>query len=279
MIYKREMGYDDFLTLCEKTPNTPGASRATGDREFTHTRNFGEAMSLARNGWPEGLRDIQRISESIWNVVGQKVSKTTFFYDVCGSVPDVDRFLTGEPENMIQFSEEKTFGRGKVVKLHVNGAASCGVSAKTMFCRGAAVVALIDALEKLGHSCEVWTADAIADVFRGDDSVLQYEVELRGPGSPIDMDRMAFSLAHPSWLRRLCFSAMEQEPDEVRRRFGIGRHYGYPTESRGLTGEEFGIDVPSLRMGEHHWETQEAAIQWVLEAAALVLGRKLDMAA
>jgi hypothetical protein len=274
VVHRRQYDYDGFLAHCAKTPLIRSASsRSVGDRSWAGTSSFDEAMALARKGWPEGLKDIQKVSEAIWNVVGQEIQKVETLFDVCGAFADVDRYLTGEPEDMVQFVEEQTFGRGKVVKLFVNNAASCGVSAKTMFCRGAAVVALIDALEKLGYSCEVSTADALAGGWRGDNQLLQYEVELRGAGQVLDMDRMAFALAHPSWLRRMVFSAMEQEDATIRSTFKIGGGYGHPSESRGLTSDEHGIDVPSLRYGTHHWQSQDAAIKWVLDAAAKVLGR------
>jgi len=276
-VYLRQMNYDQWLTLCARKPKISGAaSRRRGDRSWAGTDSFEEAMKLAREGWAEGLKDISDLSEEIWDVVGQEIKKQDFHYDVQGCVLDVDRFLVGEPENMIEFHEEEEIGHGKIVKIRVNNVASCGVSAKTMFLRGAAVVALIDALEKLGFSCEVYTADALARRWRGDEEVLQYEVELRGPGDVLDMDRLAFGLAHPSWLRRMVFSAMEQEERDIREKFRVGGGYGMPTESRGDTSEERGIDVPSLRYGTHHWQDKATAIKWVLAAAAKVLGRPVE---
>ena len=91
---------------------------------------------------------------------------------------------------------------------------------------------------------------------------------------------MAFALAQPAWFRRLVLSAMEKEPEDIRRTFGVGMNgYGYPTESRGLTSEELGIDVPSLRYGEHHWQDIKTATAWVLEAATKVLGRPVNKVA
>ena len=279
-IHDRFYSYDQWLTHCAN-PTPAGfagspASRESGS-DWTGTKNFQAAMDLARKGWAEGLEKIKAMSEEIWKVVGQEIKKQTFQYDVCGDVVDVDRYLSGEPENMIQFTEEQAVGHGKVIKIWVNTVASAGVTTETMFYRGAAVVALVDALEKLGFSCEVATIDAISERWTGDKNVLRYNVTLRSAGEALDLDRLAFALANASWFRRLIFSAMEQESPALRRQFRIGTgSYGCPEEARGATSDEHGMDVPSLRLGAHHFESQEAATKWVLSAAARLLGRPVE---
>jgi len=288
-LYARNFEYGEWLELVQKTPRRDGPSSGSSSRgvyrsrrgmPWAGTETFEQAIELAKKGWADGLKDIKAMSEAIWKVVGQEIQKTTFVYDVAGCQPDIDRYLCGEPENMIQFVHEKEQqGKGKIVKIFVNNVASCGVSTEAMFGRGAAVVALVDALENLGFSCEVATADALGREWRGDEKVLQYNVMLKRAGQPLELDRLAFALAQPCWLRRLVFSAMEQEPPEIRSMFGVGDGYGYPTESRGLTSEERGIDVPSLRYGEDTWTDMKSATAWVLEAASKVLGRDVRKAA
>jgi len=284
-IHKRTFEYGEWLDLVAKTPAFRGASRNVEHRgrgRFTWagTATYAEAMDLTRKGWADGLKDIKDLSEKIWSVVGQEIQKTSFFYDVAGCQPDIDRYLAGEPENMIQFvSEKEQAGKGKIVKVFVNNVASSGITTAAMFGRGAAVVALVDALENLGFSCEVMTADAIASTWRGDKEILQYEVMLKRAGQSLDLDRLAFALAHPCWLRRLVFCAMEQESPEIRRMFGVGANYGCPAESRGLTSDERGIEVPSLRYGEQTWTDLESATAWVLDAAGKVLGRPVSQTA
>jgi len=278
--YNRKFSYAEWLELVAKTPKISYASsREKGNESWNGSPSFDAAMNLANNGWPEGLAKVKDMAEDIWKVIGQEVQKMAFYYDVTGEAVDIDRFLTGEPEDMIAFTEEQAVGHGKIVKIQVNNVASAGVSTTTMANRGAAVVALIDALEKLGFSCEVYTADALSSRWSGDKNILQYDVTLRGAGDVLDMDRLAFALCHPSWLRRLVFSAMEQEDEQVRRMFNVGGSYGCPEESRGLTSEENGVDVPSLRLGAHNFQTQEAAQKWVLAAAAKVLGRPVEQVA
>lgn len=289
VVHARRFDFTGWMELV-KTPSPLGAycgnsSRKISGKDYSSdkfpwsgTETWDQAMELAQKGWAEGLKDIKAMSEKIWSVVGQEIQKTTFTFDVTGSVPDVDRFLLGEPENMVQFQQEDSVGHGKIVKIYVNSSASCGVSAETMFVRGAAVVALVDALENLGFSCEVETADAVAGQWTGDEEILQYHVMLKRAGGALDLDRLAFALAQPAWFRRLVFSAMEKEPEDIRRTFSVGRGYGYPTESRGLTSEERGIDVPSLRYGTHYWRDIKSATAWVLDAAAKVLGRPVNKA-
>jgi len=96
---------------------------------------------------------------------------------------------------------------GRIVRIVANVAASGSVSAESLFVRGAVVFATIDILESLGHRVELTVARGTK---APNGSVFQVFVLVKSADQPLDADRLAFCLCHPSFLRRLTWSVSEQ---------------------------------------------------------------------
>lgn len=264
--------WDDFMEKAEKGESEMSnfsrssmKSDSEHSKEWSGTDTFKEAMELARNGWPEGLETIYSLTEKIKNfngVLGSQVKKLSTYYDFGGDYADVDRYLTGIPEAMGNFDEEIVQGAGKIITIVLNLSASCGVSTQTMELRGATTAALIDVLEYCGRSCEVIITAGISASFGGSGGrELEYRCTVKRAGEALDIDRMAYALAHPACFRRLVFSLMEQENKDIRQGFNIGGSYGCP-----LTSEEQGdiyIDCQSLYKEKIF--KPENAVGWVLK--------------
>jgi hypothetical protein len=123
---------------------------------------------------------------------------------------DVGRFLSGEPECFgTEIADGGSISR-PVVKIVANLAASGAVTPQSLFIRGAAIVAAIDILEALGRRVEAWVAHGSARSKGSDSQSHETHVLVKRADQPLDVDRLAFAVAHPACLRRLCFSIMEQ---------------------------------------------------------------------
>jgi hypothetical protein len=229
---------------------------------------YKETLRLVAEGWPEGLARMADLTEKITSVVGQKINRPEYEWDVAGEDVDVGRFLSGEPENMITYQETPVDGvSGKIIKLRMNVAALGGVQAETIFNRGAAVISLVAAMERVGYSFEIVVVAASRDFARA--NIILHEIMLKEAGDIVDMDKLAFVMANASFFRRLVFSARECEPANVRKIFDIGGGYG-STIDDWKSGVENGIDVPGLRSNE--FSTIEGACRWVLEKAKAIMG-------
>jgi hypothetical protein len=211
----------DYLAeVCDDTrPIKPGlteTSHNTGRVDFTWTDTFEEAVELARDGWAEGTAKVVEHREKAQAFLSAaKTAKTREFgWDVEGQFIDVGRLLGGEPECCGAEFDGGNAVASRVVSLRVNQAVSCSVDADAICARGVTVLCAVDLLESCGIRCEIILS--IGNISTGGQgSVRNRQVEshvvLKRASDPVDLDRLAFWIAHPASFRRFGFRWLEQQ--------------------------------------------------------------------
>ncbi len=205
------------------------SSLEPGQRDWSGTSSLHEAIDLAYNGWPEGRARLESLREklSIEQLLptSQRIEEVR---DVFGDEPNVDLFLSGEPEHMITLEEKVLREGGKLIRLCVNRSAASSVSSERITRRGLALLMAIETLVTLGYSLEF----SIYQSVKSDrDSYYDIMIPVLHAGDPISLDSFAFLLMHPAVLRRLIFAAEETESRDLRTEFGFdSSYYGYPRD-------------------------------------------------
>jgi hypothetical protein len=202
------------------------SSDTKSERDWYGSPDLDTAVQMGLDGWhdirPEVDALFSRMEEQINMAIGDVFEMR---YDYGGDSVDIDRFLMGDPECMLEYDVVPSGRMGRVVKVLVNGAASCNVSAKEIQQRGALAVALVDVLNKLGVGVEVWL-----------ESATEYEnkyhsqlIKLHSSEERLDVNNLMFAMAHPSMLRRVGFSILEKTGWEPAKRCAqINAGYGRP---------------------------------------------------
>lgn len=207
-------------------------SRNTDDNVWSGTGSFGEAVKLAKEGWSDVRPQVDLLTEKV-NFQMKEVTHNAFqpVYDVQGAMVDVRAYLSGEPECMIDFLPIEQSRVGRVVTLIVQIGAAGSVSADNLLARCAAISALVDTLAVAQHSCEIWVESTVRPSGGRDKvSTLTYVTKVKDASERFDVDSFAFTMGHPSMLRRVIFSCRERESASVRKTFGIGQNYGQSIE-------------------------------------------------
>ena len=222
---------DEFASLGEaltyaKDNNKRQACDTKSDKDWYGSPDLDTAVQMGFDGWHEIRPKVEamfsRMEEQINMAIGDVFEMR---YDYGGDSVDIDRFLMGDPECMLEYDVVPAGRMGRVVKVLVNGAASCAVSAEAIQQRGALAVALVDVLNKLGVGVEVWL-----------ESATEYEskkhsqlIKLHSSEERLDVNNLMFAMAHPSMLRRVGFSILEKTGWEPARRCAkVGAGYGRP---------------------------------------------------
>jgi len=273
--FSMKLNFQEFhhlVTQCEPAKSTGEweLSSVKGQESFTKTKTWDHAVQLFNEGWEEGLEKVAEISETISNTVKQQLPEMTFQYDVTGGMVDVGTMMSGVPECMLNFNEQETSAT-KYVELHFNASVSGGVSTNVIENRGAAMMALIDALETMNYRTKVVMHDtAVGGVS------MNHQYTLKEYDEPLERDRMAFMCLHPSSLRRLGFRLMEFACTEFRKATNVKRNGGYGMPAHELPARIFdttpdliihGINLAVVdgKEVETAFNTAEQSIKWVLD--------------
>lgn len=178
----------------------------TGDKDWYGTSNMQEALDLARNGWKEGANKASKLQNRI--LAQYPLQKRPTHYDVAGAYPDVPRAIAGNPMNMVVPDLQKS-KRRPVITLLSDMSVNCGTNGDELINRAAVVAAIIDHIEAAGYACEVVSFERTRKHHWGEDEKefdSMVAVKVKAPEQPLDIQRLAFGIGHPSMFRRLCFA-------------------------------------------------------------------------
>ena len=217
----RDRGLTD---LTESSLNHDGSAKP-----WSGTATIEEAIDIARHGWSDGNALIYELLEktNIDTLVGS-FARPEYHSAVAGDEVDVDRYLSGEHENMMQ-PDIRHDQNGKVVDLFVNCSVASNVSPRKIMRRGAGILLAKEILTSNGYSMGVTMVECSTSSVESD-TVVEYRVPLVAAGDYLDLDTAVFCMAHPSFLRRLMFALNDNEPNDLRREMGYWKRgeYGIP---------------------------------------------------
>jgi hypothetical protein len=232
MITERNIWLDQFDSLNEALVYAQkNTDRRSSDQErdskWAGTADLDSAVKLGVDGWHDIRPDVDamfsKMEEQINMALGD-VFETRFDYG--GDSVDIDRFMMGDPECMIDYVTTPAGRMGRVVRVLVNGSASASVSPELIMQRGVLATALVDVLAKLGVGVEVWLESATNDNGKSKHSQL---IKLHSSEERLDIDNLMYAMAHPSMLRRIGFSILERTGWANAKRIAqVGAGYGQP---------------------------------------------------
>ena len=180
-----------------------------------------ESIQLASYGWRKGREQMSNELDMAHNSTSFE-RLPTYEYDVAGYMPNIPLYVAGCPSHMMSPLGNES-AMGKVVDIKINISASSNNSSRRLMRRGASILSLIDKLEDSGLSCNVNVCE-YTRASQGKGFFL-IEFPIKKAGQPMDIDRCAYALVHPSMLRKLCFVACEQE---LKAKSGWQSGYGRP---------------------------------------------------
>lgn len=253
----------EFVDYTEGPCDLADAARHSrfSTESFSGTRDMAHAEELAFN-WREGVERINKVRARI-ALANQRNRKRAVSREVGPGVLSMGHYLSGHPQPYVCLEDDdrQAKGKGKVVRILVNIQASAMVDTETIERRGAAMLAAIDALEQSGRRVELTLVAAIVGK-RGGRS--EYYVTLKKAQQKLNLNSVAFAVAHPSMLRRFVFAAQEREDQAYRNRFGISLTGGY---GRPTNVESDHADIYLGRMfgSEVEFHSDKAASDWVAQ--------------
>lgn len=256
----------DFLSTAHCAdawvPHAHSHVEESKEGEFHGTETWEQAIDYARNGWSEGCDRMAKLVDSLTPYVRAAMPLASETLSVAGYAPNVPAYCAGSPACMYAEGEDLN-GATPVVRILVNTGCVYTASPDSIFNRGAAIVACINFLELAGMSCElqlVSRASNSGDEYSG---AIERRLFLKHAGDPLDIDRVAFYIANPSYHRRLMFALAETDDAVLRH---VGRHYGTSCD---VQPEHQQVYIPAVSAKNYttfnrDCGTPEAAMQYVM---------------
>jgi hypothetical protein len=189
-------------TIPEKRPADVWGSHCDGwDHDsFRGTPDMPAALALARDGWHEGADRARAMLDRL--AVSRPVARKASRFAVAGSIPDVPRYLAGNPLNMRALAMAPT-ARAPIVTLVSDACAGYNVPPSKFEALAASLAAIVDRLEAAGFRVEVVAG------FRTTSGAMTLEAAwlAKAAQDALDLPRFALAVGHPSMARRFAFAA------------------------------------------------------------------------
>jgi len=222
----------------------------------TGCKSWGEMVRLITHGWTAAASSVSDRLREIEKAQTEK--HLEYQWDVEGDFFDVGSVVEGLPECWMRPTEVTA---KRVVRIAVAADYSGSIPVQQIYNRGAAIVALIDTLQRdptniVELTVGVWSADA--GEYKRQEMLVSFGM------SPLSIDSISFALAHPAWLRRLTFAVLERNYNNR------GGRYGAPDNMSQEEQKEYGLYIPAAyaASGLAVFSTPEGSARWVEEQAA-----------
>lgn len=178
-----------------------------GSEDFTGTRSWGEAMNLYRFGYVDILPEIKKGTAQVGKSYAA-LPRNKIVTDVVGYVPHVPNSILNLPNSMI--ATKKVPQKVKAISITYAITANCNEDAKNFIKAGVAILSAINMLELSGIRVNLNVCFYYASASHGNKSEQAFgTIKLKDYREHLDIQKLCFPLAHPSFFRRFGFRWLE----------------------------------------------------------------------
>lgn len=200
-------------------------SSVNGDKHWTKTESFEEAVQLFKNGWSDMATNLVQKLKVIESKT-QPTMKPRNKLDVVGYQPIVPLYLQGVPNNMM--NKKMVPVKQKILTLNKSIDYHGGVSANQIVEESIKAMQIVKKLEAQGFRCNLNIVLGTSAGWGKDAKQFIIKLRIKSANEKLNVSKLAFPLVHPSMLRRLFFRFIEVYP-HVTKNFTHG--YGAPATS------------------------------------------------
>lgn len=200
-------------------------SSVDGDKHWTKTESFDEAVQLFKNGWSDMASNLVQKLKVIESKT-EPMMKPRNKLDVVGYQPIVPLYLQGVPNNMM--NKKMVPVKQKILTLNKSIDYHGGVSANQIVEESIKAMQIVKKLESQGYRCNLNIVLGTSAGWGKDAKQFIIKLRIKSANEKLNVSKLAFPLVHPSMLRRLFFRFIEVYP-HVTKNFTHG--YGAPATS------------------------------------------------
>lgn len=243
-------------SLSEHATCKPSATNAaklsecfSGDRQTTRSVAWygiaggGNAVrDTIANGWPDGAQRMESALTAHVPVVVTGIKRRRVRADFGDSI-DMQRVYRGELGTAWErTTRQRGHGGKNTVTMYVDVAANCSTEAETLFWRGAAALAVADALTQGGYSVQITAGAYGRNVEEASKRWLWHTVLVKPANAPLDKSALASVLCLAGYFRTLFFTGFCSVPGRVHCALGVSTPRKVSELDADITGVESCVD-------------------------------------
>lgn len=209
VIYERFESINTLLKTIENRPNNDimkddhdSEDTSKSSKEFTGTESYLDGRNLLLSGWDEPLAEIKSEIGKI-NYMG-KGFKPRPENAIVGYIPNVPNALMNLPQSMITINRIPQ--KVRAINIYYSNTANCSAKQKEFIDNGVKLLKLVNRLESSGVRVNLYSVLYYAEKCNDFAFV---PVKIKDFRDKLDLKKICFPIAHPSWLRRIGFKWLE----------------------------------------------------------------------
>lgn len=207
-IFERFNSPLELVKALEKRENNGyvGHASDTGTEEFTGTATWKIAEDLLIHGDSNITVELTKAMSKVKTTVA--INKVKITPDYYGASPIVARALTGHPKAMRRRTANPV--KQAATAIYYDNGANCDIKASDLLRAGKAILELVYRLEAGGTRVELNICNFTANCRNTTQDKACCCTLVKRASEPLDIRKMAFPIAHPSYFRRIGFRWLER---------------------------------------------------------------------
>lgn len=236
---------NEFLNIINNRPNNEimkfGNSSKDGTYTFTHTNSYEEAENLLINGDKQFLNKIK--SSRDYKLKGNISQRRIPYNDIVGFAPNVPNAIRGIPQSMINKTIIKD--KSKTVSIIYSPTGNGIIDASEFEKCGIVILNVINKLELSGIRVNLKIACKCSF---GNSEYTLCTVKVKDYREHLDLAKISFPIAHPSFFRRFGFKWLETTPNLTDSEYTYGYGHTVPIkEMKDYFKDEKLIDIRDVK--------------------------------
>lgn len=206
-------------------------------KDWEGVSSYKEMLKLLRDGY-DAATNILKVETERYYKIKSETKRSRTYTDVVGYTPHIPNMLMGVPKTMINSKNYAT--PQKVIDIYYDQTVNSSITTQQIENNGIEIMKAIYSLEQRGYKVNLYVCQSYCQ--NNDCDIVC--IKIKDSNKPLDIRRISFPIAHPSFFRVLGFDWYSKFPLGIwKSGYGRGIGYDYQDKIDSITRKIFGTNA------------------------------------